>query len=162
MDFAQYFSENHSAVLFVIAAISLAVELTIIGLSGPLLFFALACFTTAFLSHFGVVNSWESETLSVGLLMVFFAAILWKPLQAFQNSGGGPDTSSDMIGQQVACTQEITQTSGNIRYSGIQWNARLAPSGQNSGIAVGEVCVIAGVDGNVMLVQAIQDTGNTR
>ena len=36
---------NHDKILYVIAAISLLVELTMIGLSGPLLFFAIGCFS---------------------------------------------------------------------------------------------------------------------
>lgn len=149
------FLEHHATILFVIAAISLVVELTIIGLSGPLLFFALGCFATAFLSHFGVISGWESEILSVGVLMALFAAALWKPLKRFQSSGGGPDTSSDMIGQQVPCIQAVTRTSGSIRHSGLNWNARLDPLCPSDGIVEGELCVIAGVEGNVMVVKAV-------
>ena len=81
-------------------------------------------------------------------------AFLWKPLKRFQNSGGGRDTSSDMIGRQVSTGSEVTINGGSIRYSGIDWNSRLADSTVES-IPADTPCLIVGVEGNVMLVKPL-------
>ena len=39
MDIISYFSENHAHLFYLMAGISFVIELTILGLSGPLLFF---------------------------------------------------------------------------------------------------------------------------
>lgn len=155
MDIIGYFSSHHAQLLILIGAIALVVELTVMGLSGPLLFFALSCFLTAVLAGLGILHSWESEVLSVGTITAVIAVILWQPLKRFQNNGGGPDTSSDMIGKHVPCSVEITAQSGSIRYSGINWNARLDNSVNDSSIPEGVQCIISGVDGNVMIVKPL-------
>ena len=52
-----YLLNNHDKLLYGIASISLLVELTVIGLSGPLLFFAIACFLTGLLVSFNLISS---------------------------------------------------------------------------------------------------------
>ena len=155
MDIIDYFIGNHAQLLFLIAGISFVIELTILGLSGPLLFFAIACVLTGVFSHLGLVSGWEYECLMVGLLTAIIALTLWKPLKRFQNTGGGADTSSDMIGKQVPSASEITHEQGHIRFSGIEWSARLANDSQIEVIAANTSCVITGVDGNVMLVKPL-------
>ena len=151
MTLIDFITNNHDYVLYIIAAIAFLIELSVMGLSGPLLFFALAALLTGFLSSMGVVSNWQVEVASVGVLTTLIAIVMWKPLQKFQNQGGGPDTSSDMIGKTVPCATQITNTSGHIRFSGINWNARLDASETDS-IAEGEPCKISGVDGNTMIV----------
>ncbi|MCP3907894.1 MAG: NfeD family protein [Oceanicoccus sp.] len=152
MDIVQYFLDDHARLLFLLSGISFAIELTIMGLGGPLLFFAIATFITGILVSAGVITGWESEILVVGVLTAVIAITLWKPLKNLQNNGGGPDTSSDMIGQNVASSSEITRHGGTIRYSGIDWNARLDAECSVDNIAEGERCLITAVDGNVMIV----------
>ncbi|WP_235015223.1 NfeD family protein [Oceanicoccus sp. KOV_DT_Chl] len=102
----------------------------------------------------GVISGWEAELFTCGVLTGLAALLLWRPLKQFQNSGGGPDTSSDMIGQQVPVSTAVTHAvGGTIRHSGINWNARLSNGAAVESIAVGEICVIVGVEGNVMLVE---------
>jgi len=96
----QHFSEHHDQLLYLIAGLSFIAELTLVGLGGPLLFFAIASFLTGVLVSAGLISGWESETFTVGMLTGVVTALLWKPLKRFQNSGGGRDTSSDMIGRQ--------------------------------------------------------------
>ncbi|MBT7444963.1 MAG: NfeD family protein [Methylococcales bacterium] len=153
MEFLDYFTDHHDQLLYLLAGISLVIELTVLGMSGPLLFFAIACFITAILSGYGVVTGWENEVLSVGVLTGIITLLLWKPLKQFQNSGGGPDTSSDMIGQKVPSTTDITATGGSIRYSGINWNARLDTEHNSAIIEAGALCEITKVDGNLMVVK---------
>jgi len=125
MDILQYFAGHHDQAFYVIAGISFIVELTLLGLSGPLLFFASASFLTGILISLGIISGWETEVFVLSVLTLLIAMVLWKPLKKFQNSGGGADTSSDMIGRQVAASDEITSISGRIRYSGIDWTSRL-------------------------------------
>ena len=152
MDIVQYFSENHDQIFYLIAGVSFVVELTVMGLGGPLLFFAIASVITGLAISFGLVSGWESELFTVGILSALTAVLLWPSLKKFQNSGGGPDTSSDMIGQKVPSSSEITHVSGTIRYSGINWNSRLSSESEVDSIPEGAMCIIDSVEGNVMIV----------
>jgi membrane protein implicated in regulation of membrane protease activity len=155
MDIINYFSSNHASLLFAIAGVALVLELAVMGLSGLLLFFSIGCFITATLTHFGIISGWESEVFSVGLFSCITALLLWKPLKRFQEKGVPQDNSSDMTGREVPCAETINKTQGAIRYSGINWPARLDSSAKVSEIAEGELCVIVNVDGNVMLVKSL-------
>jgi membrane protein implicated in regulation of membrane protease activity len=155
MDILQYFSDHHDQFFYCLAGLSFVVELTVLGLGGPLLFFAIASFITGILISIGLISGWEAEVFTLGILTAVIAALLWKPLKNFQNSGGGADTSSDMIGRTVPAGSEITATQGSIRYSGVDWNSRLSKDAVVESIAEGEQCVIASVEGNVMLVKPL-------
>jgi len=157
MDILQYFSNNHAQLLFLIAGISFVVELTVMGLGGPLLFFAIACFVTGILTSLGLFGGWESEVLTVGLLTAFIALVLWKPLKTFQNSSPGLGASSDLVGREVPCVNEVTSAGGSIRHSGIDWGARLAAESDVESIPAASRCVIVGVDGNVVLVTPLKN-----
>jgi membrane protein implicated in regulation of membrane protease activity len=155
MDILQYFSDHHDQFFYCLAGLSFVVELTVLGLGGPLLFFAIASFITGILISIGLISGWETEVFTLGILTAVIAALLWKPLKNFQNSGGGADTSSDMIGRTVPAGSEITATQGSIRYSGVDWNSRLSKDAGVESIAEGGQCVIASVEGNVMLVKPL-------
>lgn len=155
MDIAAYISANHAHFFYVLAGLSFLVELTLMGLSGPLLFFAIASFLTAILISMGLVSGWEIEIFTLGVLTALTALLLWKPLKRFQNSGDGSDNSSDMIGRQVPVSKTVSQVEGTIRYSGIEWNSRLDEGAGVESIDEGTLCVITSVDGNVMLVKPL-------
>jgi len=155
MDLIEYFSNNHASLLFLLAGIAFVVELTVMGLSGFVLFFAIGCFITGILTHYGVISGWESEVFSVGLLTCISALLLWKPLTRFQARAIPTDESSDMTGREVLCAEAINDTSGAIRYSGINWPARLDPASNSDAINDGEKCIITKVDGNIMLVKSV-------
>ncbi|WP_235015222.1 hypothetical protein [Oceanicoccus sp. KOV_DT_Chl] len=48
MDIVQHFSNHHDQLYYLIAGLSFVVELTVIGLGGPLLFFAIATLVTGY------------------------------------------------------------------------------------------------------------------
>ena len=148
----QYFLENPDHLWFLIAGASFVIELSIMGLSGPLLFFALASLVTGILVSVGFIDSWQSEILSVGVITAIIAAILWKPLKSLQNSKGDTDNSSDMIGLKVPASSDITDVSGSIRYSGIDWQARLADDAAVDSVHNANLCKIVAISGNTMLV----------
>ena len=155
MDVINYFYENHAQLFYLIAGVSFIIELTVLGMTGPLLFFAIASVFTGILIHLNIVSSWESEVLSVGVLTAIIATLLWKPMKQFQNAGSGTDTSSDMIGKRVPSSSEITHTKGHIRFSGIDWNARLTDDCEEPLVKSDTPCIIVGVEGNVMVVKPL-------
>ena len=148
-----YLFNNHDKLLYLLAGISLIVELTLIGLSGPLLFFGLGCAITGALVSLNILSTWEMELLFVGIFSLLSSIILWKPLKRFQGNGKVTDNSSDMIGQSVAVSEELTKQGGSIRFSGINWMARLTEDSPHESIAVGEFVKIHAVNGNVMLIK---------
>ncbi|MEI6897089.1 MAG: NfeD family protein [Psychromonas sp.] len=148
-----YLVHHHDTLLYIIAGLSLLVELTVIGLSGPLLFFAIACAITAVLVSLNIVSSWEMELLLVGLFTLLSSVLMWKPLKRFQGSGHVSDNSSDMIGQNVPVSEVLTQHGGSIRFSGINWTARLSEDSSHESIAIGEYVKIHAVDGNIMIIK---------
>ncbi len=151
----QYFFENHDHLWYLIAGLSFVIELSIMGLSGPLLFFAIASVITGSLVSFGVVSGWQSEVLTVGVLTAIIAVTLWKPLKRLQNPDSKTDNSSDMVGLQVPVSVEVTTTSGNIRYSGINWNARLSTDAGVESISESNQCEIVAISGNTMIVKPV-------
>lgn len=151
----EYFLNNPDHLWYLIAGISFVIELSIMGLSGPLLFFAIASLITGILVSIGFVDGWQSEILTVGLLTAFIAAILWKPLKSLQNSKGKTDNSSDMVGLKVLASENITVTTGSIRYSGINWQARLADDVSIESISAQSQCEIVAITGNIMLVKPL-------
>jgi membrane protein implicated in regulation of membrane protease activity len=60
-----------------------------------------------------------------------------------------------MIGLQVTVVDEINHSGGSIRYSGLNWNARLAEEANVEVIGSTQVCVIAAITGTTMLVKPI-------
>ena len=153
MDIIQYLLDNHDQTFYLIGGVSLGVELALLGLGGPLLFFGLAAFFTGALSSFGVISGWDLEIFTLAISTAILAIVLWRPLRNFQNAGGGPDTSSDMIGLNVPAATDISRSGGKIRYSGIDWNARLSVDAGVETIAAKELCIIVGVKGTTMLVE---------
>ncbi len=148
-----YFAQNQDFLLYAIAGVCLVLELSVLGMSGPLLFLALGCLLTGFLVSLGAITGWEMEVLGVGILAALSAALLWKPLKKFQNAGAGRDTSSDMIGKILPVTQEITRDQGTVSYSGIDWQARL-DSAHTKPVSVGDRACVVAVDGSLLLVKS--------
>jgi len=151
----EYFLENPDHLWYLIAGVSFVVELSIMGLSGPLLFFAIASLITGILVSTGVVEGWQSQILSIGLLTALVAAVLWRPLKALQNSKEKTDNSSDMVGLQVIVSTDITKITGSVRYSGINWQARLADDASVELISAQSQCEIVAIAGNIMLVKPL-------
>ena len=149
-----YFSQHHDQLLYTIAAISLLVELGVLGMSGPLLFFALSCLITGVLVSVGLISGWEMEVLAVGVLSFASAILLWKPFKNYQNAKEAPNTSSDMIGRRLLVTADISPDQGRVAYSGIEWQARLAQI-DSPAIVAGQHAQVIAVDGSLLLVKAV-------
>jgi membrane protein implicated in regulation of membrane protease activity len=148
-----YFAQNHDKLLYALAGIILVIELTVLGLGGPLLFIGIACAITGVFVTIGFLSSWETEILSVGILSLVIAMTLWKPLKQLQGPRKVSDSSSDMIGQVVPVSEQVTRNGGSVRHSGINWQARLDTSSLVDVLDSGERVEICGVEGNVMIVK---------
>lgn len=148
----EYLFNNHDKLLYGLAGICLLLELTLIGLSGPLLFVAIGCLLTGVLVSLHLITAWEVELFFVGLFTLLSALLLWKPLKKFQGASAVIDNSSDLIGQTVPVTTDVTAGGGSIRHSGINWNARLADNCTVAQIKSGERALITGVDGNIIVI----------
>ena len=155
MEIIDYFLDNHDQMFYLLGGLCLVLELTVIGLSGPLLFIGIAAFITGALSGLGVISGWEAEIFTLGVSTSILALVLWRPLKRFQNAGGGPDSSSDMIGLNVAAVTAIDHSSGKIRYSGIDWTARLSRDAGVERIAAEQMCTIVSIQGTTMLVKPL-------
>jgi hypothetical protein len=149
-----YFVQHHDQLLYAIAAISLLLELGVLGMSGPLLFFAFGCLITGLLVSVGLVGNWEIEILLVGVVSVVSALLLWKPLKNYQNAKETPNRSSDMIGRQLPVTATITSEAGRVAYSGIEWQARLAIT-TDTPIAEGSRAEVVSIDGSLLVVKGL-------
>jgi len=148
-----HFAQNQDHLLYSVAGICLVAELSVLGMSGPLLFLALGCLLTGVMVSIGMISGWEMEVFSVAVLAALSAALLWKPLKTFQNAGVGRDTSSDMIGKVLPVTQLITRDQGTVAYSGIDWQARLDAS-HSEPVVVGSRAHVVAVQGALLLVRA--------
>ena len=60
-----------------------------------------------------------------------------------------------MVGLQVPVSAEITAIAGTIRYSGINWQARLADEANVTSISEQSQCQIVAIAGNTMLVRPL-------
>ena len=147
-----YFSQHHDYFLFALAGICLLIELSVLGLTGPLLFIAIGCLVTGLLITLKITNDYHVELVLVALISLASAAILWNPLKKIQDKERGPETSSDMVGKILPVTALITQHDGRVSYSGIEWLARLDSSSSDA-IEPGNKVKVTGVDGTIFLVR---------
>lgn len=122
---ATFFSDP--AVLSLVAGLALlGLDIIVIGLS-PVMFVAVGALVTSALLY---ATGWrptllETAALAAGVSLVI--AIFGKrPLQRFQNADVQEDQSSDLIGRELTTTHEVTKHSGVVRWSGVEWEARLA------------------------------------
>jgi len=151
----EYFLENPAHLWYLIAGISFVLELSVMGLSGPLLFFAIASLVTGILVSVGVVEGWQSEILAIGILTAVIAVVLWKPLKKLQNIKEKTDNSSDMIGLELSVSSDVSANSGTVRYSGIEWQARLADEVDVESLSAASQCQVVAITGNTLLVKPV-------
>lgn len=150
----EHFSQHHDHLFYAIACVCLLLELGVLGLSGPLIFIAMGCIATGLLITLNIIQGWDIELLMVSVLAMVSAAGLWKSLKKFQNSDGGRDTSSDMIGRTLPVTYTVTHEQGRVAYSGIEWQARLDVTTAEP-IATASRAVVVGVDGSLLMVKPL-------
>lgn len=150
----EYFTQHQDYFFYALAGICLLVELSLLGMSGPLLFVAIGSVITGVLLSLGIIHSFGIALVALGVISLASAAMLWGPLKKLQNKEVGPETSSDMVGKIVPVTARITQTDGRVSYSGVEWLARLDSSSSKPIEAESRVKVTS-VDGTILMVRAM-------
>jgi inner membrane protein len=151
MEFIALF-DNHATLFLSAAFLMLVIELFVLGFAGPLLFLSVGTALTALLIYLNVITGITTELFTASILASITALLLWKPLKNFQNNTIGKNTSSDMVGKSVVVVEALTKTSGSIRYSGIDWQARLAQSSSLTEIAANELVTISDVEGTLIII----------
>jgi len=150
----EYFTQHQDYFFYALAGICLLVELSLLGMSGPLLFLAIGSVITGALISLGIIHSFGIALVALGSVSLASAALLWPPLKKLQNKEIGPETSSDMVGKVVPVTARITQADGRVSYSGVEWLARLDSSSHEPVEAESRVQVTS-VDGTILVVKAV-------
>lgn len=149
----EYFAQHQDYFFYALAGICLLVELGLLGISGPLLFVALGSVLTGVFISLGLIHAFSVAIVIFAGLSVASAALLWTPLKKLQNKEVGPETSSDMVGKILPVTARITQASGRVAYSGIEWMARLDSSSIEA-IEIESRAEVTSVDGTILVVKA--------
>mgnify|MGYP000867203534 CR=1 FL=1 len=148
-----YFSQHPAHLFYTITGVCLVIELSVMGMGGPLMFIALGSLLTGILMSVGLISGWEMAILSVGILTALSALMLWKPFKRFQNASSEQNTSSDMIGRILPVTQVVNRDQGAVSYSGIEWQVRL--ENKADPVAVGQRVRVVAVKGSLLLVQPV-------
>ncbi len=148
----EYFSQHLDYFFYVLAGICLLVDLSILGMSGPLLFIGIGALVTGLFVTLGLIEHFRVALVIFAGFSAASAALLWKPLKQFQNKEVGPETTSDMVGKIIPASARITKTDGRVYYSGVEWLARLDASTDVPIEAETQVQVTS-VDGTIMLVR---------
>lgn len=151
----EFFSQHHDYLFYAIAAICLLIEITFLGMSGPLIFVAIGGLLTGILLSTGLIHAFSVAVVLLAGFSVASAALLWEPLKKLQNKTAGPETSSDMVGKILPVTRRITSADGRVAYSGVEWLARLDGS-SNEPVEVKGRVKVTSVDGTLLIVQAVK------
>jgi membrane protein implicated in regulation of membrane protease activity len=122
MDLISLMTENREYLYFALAGVLILIDLLVIG-AGVVFFIGLSSIFVATLISFSIVDDFFLEVAMLGVFSVFLTKILYSPLKKWQNNVQ-PDSSSDMIGMEFVALSDITNVSGRISYSGIQWETR--------------------------------------
>lgn len=150
----EYFTQHQDYFFYALAGVCLIVELSLLGMSGPLLFVALGSVITGVLISLGIIHGFSIALVVLAGVSLASAALLWGPLKKLQNKEVGPETSSDMVGKVVPVTARITQADGRVSYSGVEWLARLDSSSSEPIEAESRVKVTS-VDGTILMVKGV-------
>jgi membrane protein implicated in regulation of membrane protease activity len=150
----EYFTQHQDYFFYALAGVCLIVELSLLGMSGPLLFVALGSVITGVLISIGLIHSFSIALVVLAGLSLASAALLWGPLKKLQNKAVGPETSSDMVGKVVPVTARITQADGRVSYSGVEWLARL-DSSSSEPIEPEHRVEVTSVDGTILVVRGV-------
>ncbi len=88
-----------------------------------MLFIGLSALITAGLFHFSVFEpSVLTAFLSVSVISMLTAVILWRPLKKLQTNVDTTKAKSDLVGHQFMLSTPVSPTENpNYHYSGINW-----------------------------------------
>ena len=116
--------EHLTESLLIIGLILLILEVAILGFATfILLFIGLAALITAGFFHFDVFEpNVLTAFLSVSVISMLAAVILWRPLKQLQSNVDTTKAKSDLIGHQFVLAESVSLTeTPNYHYSGVNW-----------------------------------------
>ena len=150
----ELYATSPHLVWYGIGAVFLIVEAVFLGLSTlALLFLGIGALVTGLGVHIGYIPSMEGQLTTFSLATAASALLLWKPFKAWQNNVR-EDRSSDMIGMQVELSEAIrTGQPGKVRWSGVDWKARLDQESGCTELASGTRVVVTRVAAGEMTVK---------
>lgn len=124
----EWAASNLIETILIIGILLLIVEIVVLGFSTFFLFFAgLAALATALIMWAGLIPETLHWTLiSVSVLTVMFAALLWKRLSKLQNKVDHKRADSDLIGHTFVLSENVKaalpmKDKPQYQYSGINW-----------------------------------------
>ena len=147
-----YFSQHQDYFFYALAGICLLVDLSILGLSGPLFFVAMGSLVTGAVISLGLITQFNIALVLFAAASIASAVLLLKPLKKLQEKKAGPETTSDMVGKILPASARITRTDGRVFYSGVDWLARL-DNLSSEPIEVTSQVVVTSVDGTILMVR---------
>lgn len=122
-----WINNNFASLLIVVGFALLTIEVMLLGLSVFVLFFiGLACIVTGVLHAVDVLpDTFIAAFGSIAFFSLLFAAVLWKPLKKFQNSGITREVKGDFIGHSFVLQHAVSITEfSRHRMSGVDWKVR--------------------------------------
>lgn len=145
------FFTDPANVSLVVGLALLGLDIVIIGLS-PMMFVAIGAIATSLALYVTGLRPTPVETIALIAAASLVVALVGKgPLQRFQNADVEEDQSSDLIGRELTTTHEVTKTGGRVRWSGVDWQARLAAEAPVDSLAPGARARVTRVE-NLVLV----------
>jgi inner membrane protein len=110
--------------MLIIGFALLAIEIVVLGFSTFVLFFVgLAAVVSGLLVYLGLIpDTLLSASLSVAIITVLAAILLWKPLKNLQKNVDNTKAKNDLVGHHFILSEAVSPTQNPLyRYSGINW-----------------------------------------
>lgn len=157
----QEFLNNPVTLWFAIGVVLLLVDIMLIGFS-PVLFLGLAALLVSLVVWIGATfmsppwNPSFETTLFVWSLAIIAVMVLgWRPLKRFQSAGKDTTSSVEILGRELVTTDEVTRTSGTIRWSGTDWQARVYEGSVADHLGAGVRVRVAKIAGITLFLQTL-------
>ncbi|MGJ0509556.1 MAG: NfeD family protein [Methylocystis sp.] len=133
----------------------LGFDIVAFGLS-PVMFVAVGALVTSAALYLTGARPGLLETAAIAAAASVAVALVGRsPLQRFQSAGVQEDTSSDLIGRELVTTHEVTKARGRVHWSGLDWEARLAPDASVDSLAPGARARVARVENLVLVLERV-------
>ena len=118
---------NIPQTLVILGLLTLIIEVLILGCSTfVLLFFGIAMLLTSVLIYMGMIEAnWISTILTLAIITLALAIVLWKPLKKLQNKPSKTDIKSDFAVITFKLEKDLSPSERyTFNYSGIQWQIK--------------------------------------
>lgn len=133
----------------------LGFDIVVVGLS-PLMFVAVGALATSAALYATGARPGLVETAALAAAASLVIALLGrKPLQRFQSADVREDQSSDLIGRELVTTHEVTKSSGRVHWSGLDWEAKLAPDAAVESLGPGVHARVTRVENLVLVLEPV-------